>query len=178
MFRPIWTVPPASNKATKLNINVGLYRDDALCVTKLRPQQYEQARQRIVKLFNDNGLKITISAGIKQCDFLDVSLDLGTMLYKPYHKENKIPKYVNVGSNHPRSIIKNIPLGVQERLSMTSSNEEIFNDNIEMYQKALNDAGHKHRLTYQDKDINSYNKPKKRSRQKREFYFNAPMSLM
>ena len=76
------------------------------------------------------------------------------MLYKTYHKENKIPKYVNVGSNHPRSIIKNIPLGVQERLSMTSSNEEIFNDNIEMYQKALNDAGHKHRLTYQDKDLN------------------------
>ena len=49
---------------------------------------------------------------------------------------------------------------------------------IEMYQKALNDAGHKHRFNYQDKDINSYNKPKKRSRQKREFYFNAPMSLM
>ena len=77
------------------------------------------------------------SASLKQacitlviCDFLDVSLDLGTMLYKPYHKENTIPKYVNVGSNHPRSIIKNIPLGVQERLSMTSSNEEIFNDNI------------------------------------------------
>ena len=118
-------------KQANLNINVGLYRDDALAVTKLRPQQYEKARQKIVKLFKDNGLKITITAGITQCDFLDVSLDLGTMLYKPYHKENKIPKYVNVGSNHPRSIIKNIPLGVQERLSMTSSNEEIFKNNRE-----------------------------------------------
>ena len=70
---------------------------------------------------NNIYIKITISAGIKQCDFLDVSLDLESMLYKPYHKENKVPKYVNVGSNHPKSIIKNIPLGVQERLSMTSS---------------------------------------------------------
>ena len=59
---------------------------------------------------------------------------------------------------------------------MTSSNEEIFKDNIEMYQKALNDAGHKHKLTYQEKDINSYNLPKKRSRQKREFFFNPPTS--
>ena len=81
-----------------------------------------------------------------KCDFLDVSLDLETMLHKPYHKENKIPKYVNVGANHPRSIIKNIPLGIQERLSMTSSNEEIFNNNIEMYQKALQDAGHSQQL--------------------------------
>ena len=78
-------------KPAKLNINVGLYRDDALAVTKLRPQQYEQARQKIVKLFNDNGLKITISAGIKQCDFLDVSLDLGICCTSPIKRKTKSP---------------------------------------------------------------------------------------
>ena len=45
-------------------------------------------------------------------------------------------------------MIKNIPLGVNERLSMVSSSEEIFNANIDIYQEALNDAGHKHKLKY------------------------------
>ena len=103
--------------------------------------------------------------------------DLPSGAYKPYHKPNSKPLYVNVGSNHPQSVIKNIPLGVNERLSMVSSSEEIFNANIDIYQEALNDAGHKHKLKYVEKDIDSYNKKKKRSRQKRQFYFNPPFEL-
>ena len=71
--------------------------------------------------------------------------------------------------------MKNIPLGVNERLSMTSSNEQIFNENIKIYQEALDSAGHNHKLKYVYKDIDSYNKTKKkRSIQKQQFYFNPP----
>ena len=126
-----------------------------MAITKMRPSQCEKIKQKIIKLFQYQGLSIKIQANLKYCDFLDVSLDLNTNSYKPYHKPNNTPVYVNVGSNHPRSIIKNIPLGVQERLSMTSSNKEIFDDNIQIYQEALNAAGHKVKLQYQEKDINS-----------------------
>ena len=122
-------------------------------------------------------IKITINANLKCVDFLDVHLDLQSGTYRPYHKPNSKPVYVNVGSNHPKSVIKNIPLGVNERLSMTSSNEEIFNANVGIYQEALDSAGHKHKLKYVEKDIDSYNKKKKRSRQKKQFYFNPPYEL-
>ena len=110
-----------------LDMIVGLYRDDALAITKMTPKLCELAKQKICKIFQENGLKITIEANLKCVDFLDVHLDLPSGTYRPYHKPNSKPVYVNVGSNHPKSVIKNIPLGVNERLSMTSSNEQIFN---------------------------------------------------
>ena len=109
--------------------------------------------------------------------FLDVHLDLTSGTYKPYHKPNSNPIYVNVGSNHPKSVLKNIPLGVNERLSMTSSNEQIFNANKGIYQEALDKAGHKHELKYVEKDIDTYNKKKKASRQKKQYFFNPPYEL-
>ena len=140
------------------------YRDDVLAVTKMTPMHVERAKKRICKIFQDNNLKITIEANLKCCDFLDVHLDLPSGAHKPFHKPNSKPVYVNVGSNHPKSVIKNIPLGVNERLSMTRSNEEIFNANKGIYQEALDSTGHKHQLKYVEKDIDSYNKEKKKSR--------------
>ena len=103
---------------------------------------------------------MTKSDSITIKSILDVHLDLPTSTYRPYHK----PVYVNVGSNDPKSIINNIPLGVNERLSMTSSNEEIFNANVGIYQEALESAGHKHKLKYVEKDIGSYNTGQKKNK--------------
>ena len=160
-----------------LYLIVGLYRDDALAITKMTTRQCEIAKRKIIKIFQDNWLKITIEVNLKCCDFLDVHLDLPTGTYRPYHKPNSNPVYVNVGSNHPKSVINNIPLGVDERLSMTSSNEEIFNANVGVYQEALESAGHKHKLKYVEKDIGSYNKVKKRTRSKKQYFFNPPYEL-
>ena len=118
----------------------------------MTPKLCEIAKKKICKIFQENGLKITIEANLKCVDFLDVHLDLPSGTYRPYHKPNSKPVYVNVGSNHPKSVIKNIPLGVNERLSMTSSNEQIFNANIDIYQEALESAGHNHKLKYFEKD--------------------------
>ena len=159
-----------------LYLIVGLYRDDALAITKMTTRQCEIAKRKIIKIFQDNWLKITIEVNLKCCDFLDVHLDLPTGTYRPYHKPNSNPVYVN-GSNHPKSVINNIPLGVDERLSMTSSNEEIFNANVGVYQEALESAGHKHKLKYVEKDIGSYNKVKKRTRSKKQYFFNPPYEL-
>ena len=45
--------------------------------------------------------------------------------------------YINVNSNHPRIIIKQIPESINRRLSNLSSNEEVFLNNIQPYREAL-----------------------------------------
>ena len=59
-----------------------------------------------------------------------------------YSKPNNTLRYVNVKSNHPPAVIKNIPEGINKRLSEISLNEEIFKRAVPEYQKALNDGGH------------------------------------
>ena len=45
-----------------LDMNVGLYRDDGLAVTKLSHQQRERMKKEICKIFKQNDLNIIIEA--------------------------------------------------------------------------------------------------------------------
>ena len=74
-------------------------------------------------------------------EFLDVTLDLNTGLYKPFMKPNDTPIYVNKNSNHPPKILKNIPAAVNRRLSNISANENVFKEAIPPYQNALKSEG-------------------------------------
>ena len=40
--------------------------------------------------------------------------------------------------NHPPTILRQIPLSIESRLSKHSSNRKIFKESIQTYQKALN----------------------------------------
>jgi hypothetical protein len=44
----------------------------------------------------------------------------------PYTKPNNVPQYVHNKSNHPPTILKNIPESIKKRLSEISSDEESF----------------------------------------------------
>ena len=113
---------------------IGLYRDDGLGISKATPQETEHIKKHIYKIFKANDLKITIEANKKVVNFLDVTLDLNTGEYMPYMKPNNVLQYVH--TNHPPVILKNIPKGVNKRLSEISSNEEVFNKAAPQYQKA------------------------------------------
>ena len=63
-------------------------------------------------------------------------------------------RHVSSFSNHPPNIIKQIPKIVQDRISMLSSSEDIFIDNIGPYQKAIEEAGYQEKLKF-DKEIHS-----------------------
>ncbi len=108
----------------RLNINVGLYRDDGLAVCNKTPREIEKIKKEICKVFTNNSLKITIEANMKTVDFLDITMDLSSGTHKPFMKPNNIPLYVHKESNHPPSIIKNIPESINKRLSTISSNEK------------------------------------------------------
>ena len=118
-----------------LGVNIGLYRDDGLGVSGKTPRQTENIKKKICKVFSDNGLRITIDVNMKCVDFLDVTLDLNTGIYKPYMKPNNIPLYVNTQSNHPPNILKNIPEGINKRLSTISANENVFNSAVSLIKK-------------------------------------------
>ena len=58
----------------KLDIDVGIYRDDGLCVCRLSPKETEKIKKQICQIFKLN--KLGIEANMKSVDFLDVNFNL------------------------------------------------------------------------------------------------------
>ena len=109
--------------------NVGLYRDDGLGILRnLSGPEVERMRKRIIKIFKDCGLNITIKMNLKTVDFLDVRFDLVNNTYQPYRKRNNEPVYFHKQSNHPHNILKEFPKSVKKRISDISSDENVFNN--------------------------------------------------
>ena len=152
-----------------LNLDIGLYRDDGLAASYLTNRQTE--------IFKDNGLNISIDCNKIVVNFLDVTLDLRSNIYKPYIKPNENIQYVNTSSDHPPHVIRNIPLGVNTRLSMLSCNEDIFNEAAPRYQDALKKSGYSYILKYSPIDSNNVHSNHNR-RSRNIIWFNPPYSRM
>ena len=159
-------------KKLKVNANLGGFRDDMLGVSSSTPRQVENIKKKICETYRKNGLQITIEANKKIVQFLDVELNLEDGSHKPFIKPNDNPNYVNVRSNHPRSITKNIPENVNKRLSALSSSETMFNSVAPTYQTALNKSGYTYQLKF-DPNVIIKNKRTK-SRKRQVIYFNPP----
>ena len=155
-----------------LGLNLGLYRDDGLGVTSLSAYQTENLKKRICKVFSDQGLKVTIEANSRVVDFLDVTLALDSGIFKPYMKPDSDLNYVHMQSNHPPLILKNIPLGINKRLSTISANEEVFNAALPPYQEALKKSGYTHDLTWDPTPSTSGRK----NRSRNITWYNPPYS--
>lgn len=124
--------------------STGIYRDDGLAVMRNHSgPKAERTRKELIKIFKDLGLKITVETNLKLVNYLDVTLDLNTGIYKPYKKPNDTLRYVNEKSNHPPQIIKNIPKAVGKRISDLSSNKESFDDAARDYNAALKSSGYR-----------------------------------
>ena len=63
-------------------------------------------------------------------------------------KPNNKVLYVHRQSNHPPALLKNIPDNINKPLTSISSSQKVFDDAIPPYQKALDESGYKHKLTY------------------------------
>ena len=81
--------------------------------------------------------RITIEANKSIVNFLDVPLDLHSGKHYPFTKEGNIPLYVHKKSNHPPSILKNIPDSINKRFSEISSDRNCFDNAKTVYQEAL-----------------------------------------
>ena len=111
--------------------NVGLYRNDGLGIFRnFSWPKIEKKKNTIVHLFKEKVLLIATKASLNVVKFLDIQQDLINGSYGPYRKRNNNPMYIDINSNHPPSIKKQIPKPVSKRISKLPSNKEIFNNNI------------------------------------------------
>ena len=159
--------------------NIGLYRDDGLAVLRnCCGPDTERRKKKIVKIFKDCGLKITIQTGLSIADFLDVKFNLNNETYMPFRKPNDHPVYIHSESNHPPNIKKEIPRMISKRVSELSSNEQVFNDACPMYEQALKDSGFNDRLTYtgpRNEEPNAQHRAKNK-RKRKVIWYNPPFS--
>ena len=98
--------------------NIGLYHDDGLGICQnMSKTEVERLKKKIVKIFKESGLSITIECNLKSVDFLDITFDLVNNTYKPYRKPNNEPQYINKQSNHPPNVLKQLPKLIEKRVS-------------------------------------------------------------
>ena len=107
-------------------------------------------------------------------DFLDVTFNLKDGTYRPYRKPGDIPLYVHASSNHPKTIISNIPISINRRLSEISSDREVFDSSKVMYQDALIKSGYSSTLDYSPPTPDS---AKKNSRKRKCLWWNPPWNM-
>ena len=162
------------SKLKSLGIDVGLYRDDGLGVCRLSARQTEMLKKKMCAIFNDLNLKITTHVNHQIVNFLDVTLDLSTGIYKPYMKPNNPILYVNRLSNHPPAVIKNIPENVNRRLSSISCNERVFKEAAGPYQKALEESGYDFELKYIEQGGEGGARDRRKNRSRNITWFNPP----
>ena len=87
-----------------------LYREKGLAVLKNKNgPQSEQVKKNIQKVFKKHGLDIIIQCNMKIVNYLDVTFNLNDGTYKPYKKPNNEIRYIHKDSNHPPSVIPQIP---------------------------------------------------------------------
>ena len=95
--------------------------------------------------------------------------------FRPFIKENNVPLYVHKLSNHPPSVIKNIPAGVNKRLSSISSSEEMFETAAPIYREALAKSGYDFELKF-DPNASEKSHKNKNNRSRDITWFNPPYS--
>ena len=115
----------------------------------------DRLRKDIILLFKLESLKITCETNIIETDYLELTMNIKTGKYFPFRKPNDKPQYIHTESNHPPTVVKQIPSTISQRLSRISSDEAEFNKIKDDYQKALSDSGHVAILKYENIGENS-----------------------
>jgi len=109
---------------------------------------------------------------MKTVDFLDV--DLSSEAFRPYKKPNDRLQYVHMSSNHPRNILKQLPTSINNRLTMNSSNEAVFENAKAEYEEALRNSGYSNPNLVFRKQTSS--KTTRRNQKRSIIWFNPPFS--
>ena len=108
----------------------------------------DKARKDLIISFNEFGLKITAQVNQQLTNFLDLTLNLTDGTYKPYHKPNDKPLYINRSSNNPPSIIRQLPLSINRRIYTLSCDKQAFDSTVPLYNDALKYSNFDTQLTY------------------------------
>ena len=106
-------------------------------VKGLSGPEIERLKKNVVKTIKDCGINIIIEVNLHTVNYLDITFDLQKDTYLHYRKPDNPPASINNCSNHPPTIIKQLPKSISKRLFDLSSNEEIFEKTTPAYSDAL-----------------------------------------
>ena len=70
-----------------------------------------------------------------------MTFDLQNNSYKPYRKPDNLPVYIHKHSNHPPTILNELPKSIAKRISNLSSSKNIFQNAILVYKEAVQKSG-------------------------------------
>ena len=87
----------------------------------------------IIKIFKDNGLSVTVTSNITSADFLDLILNWKNESYQPFRKPNNDPIIIDINSNHPPQIFKQLPKSIFKILAENSLSKEVFDKSKMLY---------------------------------------------
>ena len=152
---------------------IGLYRDDGFMILcNANGQKTDRTRKYIIKVMKDLGFQIEIETNLNEVNFLNVTFDLNSGLYKPCKKPNNQLLYITTSSDHPPHVIKQLLNSINRQLIGNSSNKAIFDASKNEYQETLLKSGYKNNLEFQ-KQISSEKKTRRRRRN--IIWFNPPL---
>ena len=108
---------------------MGLYRDNWLFILrKINKQQTYRVLKKIISIFKNIDFKIEIVTNLTEAEFLDVTFNLENNTYCPYKKPNDKLIYIDVSSNDPPQIKKQLTKIISDRLSRNYSTADISNN--------------------------------------------------
>ena len=107
-----------------------------------------------------------------------MTFDLQSNSYKPYRKSDNLLVYIYKNSNHPPTILNELPKSVAKRISHLSSSENIFHDAIPVYKEALQKSDFIFNLVYTPKQTEYYNNNNEENKKQRRkiVWCNPPFS--
>ena len=156
---------------------MGLYRDDGLMVIpESNGPKTNGLHKKLIQVFKYLGFRVDAVSNTKTVNFLDVTFNLRDGSFRPYSKDAGDPVYINTASNHPKSIIKQIPNSVNSRINLISSSRRVFNNSKAPYNRALLQSGFppNRLLSFRDKTETPVNGTHRRNRPRKVIWFNPP----
>ena len=155
--------------------NKALYRDDGLaCFKNNNDHQNYKIRKELIKIFQTHDLKLEIKCNLKNVDYSDITFDLNTGSYRPYRKPNNDTRYVNRKWNHLPPVLKQITAAISKRISINSSNKQIFQKAAPCYNNILKNCGYKEKIQFQEYE-HQQTQPR-RNWSRNIIWFNPPSS--
>ena len=166
-----------NEKKVQFKKNIGSYRDDRLAAFKnVSEPASEKIKKQLQSLFKQKSLQILIECNLKVVSYLDLTFNLNDGSYQSYQKPND-ETHINIQSDHPPSITKQLPQSIKKCLSQLSTSKDRFYETTPYYEQRLTSYGYNKKLTYQQQGENiENNKNIGKNRKRNIIWFNPTYS--
>ena len=141
----------------------------------MRPRTAEKNKKVFSDIFAEAGLRITAHTVQPESRqrFGHHTEPIPNGKHYPYRKPDNPPLYINNQSNHPPSIIKQLPATISNRISSLSCDSTEFDKVTPVYNNALRSSGFTERQNYTLPE----QQRKRRNRPRKTLWFKPPYSM-